>query len=227
LRDQSIVRDDWHLSDLYFTFRKPLPASIDDTLTAIPKRQRAEVRKGINADLTFITNSDLASFYPVYTSSIRDLGSPGFHRRFYQSLLEVFGDRAEVATALHQGQPMSSVINFYFKNQVLLYYGGNLPQARELRSAQFLYWQIMNHALERGAGVFDFGRSMRDTGTYNFKKNWKFEAQPLHYHYFPINSKVPEIRPDNPTYARASRAWSHLPLPVAKLIGPFVARAIV
>jgi FemAB-related protein (PEP-CTERM system-associated) len=227
LRDQSITRESWSLNDLYYTFRKPLPAPGEDTLLAIPTKQRAEVRKGIKAGLTFATSASTDEFYPVYSTSNRNLGSPGFRPGFYASLLKAFAGQAEVATAYHDGMPVSSVINFYFADQVLLYYGGGLEVARDLRSTQYLYWQVMNHALERGAQIFDFGRSMHNTGAYNFKRYWKFDPQPLHYHYYPVEGALPDLHPDKPVYSLAARAWAKLPLPVHQRLGPLVARAIV
>ena len=44
-----------------------------------------------------------------------------------------------------------------------------------------MYWELMRRACERGLKVFDFGRSKRGTGSFDFKKNWGFEATPLVY----------------------------------------------
>ena len=227
LRDQGYQREGWCLNNLYYTFRKPLPKGDEDTLLAIPNKQRAEVRKGIKAGLEFTTYPDVAEFYSVYSRSVRNLGSPGFTLDYYQSLIDGFGSQAEVAAATLDGQPISAVINFYYKDQVLMYYGGGLPEARTLRSTQYLYWQVMQNARDRGAEFFDFGRSMADSGTFNFKRYWKFEPEPLHYHYYPITGKTPDINPQKPVFALASRAWSKLPLTIAQKLGPTVARAIV
>ena len=50
-----------------------------------------------------------------------------------------------------------------------------------------------------GLRVFDYGRSKRGTGSFDFKKNWGFEPQPLHYEYLLVKGKrVPEHNPLNP-----------------------------
>ena len=41
----------------------------------------------------------------------------------------------------------------------------------------------MRRACERGVRVFDYGRSKRGTGSFDFKKNWGFEPAPLAYEY--------------------------------------------
>src|SRR6185436_1503220 len=43
--------DDWPRQDLYVTFRKPILADPEANMSAIPRKQRAMVRKGIKAGL--------------------------------------------------------------------------------------------------------------------------------------------------------------------------------
>ena len=222
MRDLHQQREGYVLRDSYASFRKILPERIDHTLKAIPVKQRAEIRKGINAGVS----RNLDEFFSIYSTSVRNLGSPVFRRSYYQSLLDVFGDQAEIITAYADGVGISSVMIFWFRDEVLLYYGGSLPAARELRSTQFMYWDVMNQAVERGTRLFDFGRSIKDTGTYRFKKLWGFEPGQLSYNYHLVRAATaPDLRPDN--FRMLTNLWSHLPLPLANRLGPFAARLIV
>ena len=74
------------------------------------------------------------------------------------------------------GAPVSSVLSFYFRDEVLPYYAGDHERARALAANDFKYWDLMRRAVERGVRVFDYGRSKRGTGSFDFKKNWGFEA---------------------------------------------------
>ena len=76
-----------------------------------------------------------------------------------------------------QGKPVSGVLSFYFRGEVLPYYAGDLVNARELAANDFKYWELMRRACERGCKIFDYGRSKRDSGSFDFKKNWGFEAE--------------------------------------------------
>ena len=99
--------------------------------------------------------------------------------------------------------------------------------ARVLSDNDFMYWSLMKHAVERGARVFDFGRSKVGTGSYRFKKHWGFEEQPLHYRYIPIRKETkPNITPTNPKYQLMINMWKRMPLSVANTIGPMIARRI-
>ena len=82
-------------------------------------------------------------------------------------------------------------------------------------------------AADRGAEVFDFGRSIKGTGAYAFKKNWGFEPEPLPYAYYLVRARrPPNITPSNPSLRFLSRAWAHLPLSVANRLGPMVVSAL-
>ena len=138
----------------------------------------------------------------------------------------MFGDDCEVLTVLSpQGEAVSGVLSFYFRDEVLPYYAGDLPAARELAANDFKYWELMRRACEGGVRVFDYGRSKRGTGSFDFKKNWGFEPAPLHYEYQLFRrDTVPQNNPSNPKYQRAIEAWRKLPRGVVNAIGPLLAR---
>jgi hypothetical protein len=88
-----------------------------------------------------------------------------------------------------------------------------------------MYWEIMEHARLRGIRIFDYGRSKRGTGSFEFKEHWGFEPQPLFYEYYLVKaSAVPNLSPTNPKYERFIRLWRRLPLKVTWLVGPPLAK---
>ena len=85
----------------------------------------------------------------------------------------------------------------------------------------------MRRACERGCRLFDFGRSKRGTGAFDFKKNWGFPAEALAYQYIlRRGDKPPDNNPLNPKFQLFVKAWKRLPLPVANLIGPHIVRQL-
>ncbi|HKJ87866.1 MAG TPA: FemAB family XrtA/PEP-CTERM system-associated protein [Gammaproteobacteria bacterium] len=209
----------------YVNFRRVLDADPETNFKAIPRKQRAVVRKGMEAGLEGVLDDDLERFFPLYAESVRNLGTPIFPRRYLEKLREVFGEDCEVLTVEHRGRPVSSVMTFYFRDEVLPYYGGGGPEARHHKANDFMYWDLMRRATERGYGVFDFGRSKRDTGSYRFKKHWGFEPEPLAYEYHLVKAReVPDVSPANPRYRMLVEGWKRLPLPVSRVLGPMIAR---
>ena len=218
---------DWAHSDLYVTFRKPIDPDVERNLNEIPRKQRAMVRKGIKAGLKGEVDTGVERFFAAYSHSVHRLGTPVFSKRYFQILREVFGVDCEVLTVTQDQDLVSSVMSFYFRDEVLPYYGGGTDKAREVAGNDFMYWDLMRRACERGMRVFDYGRSKRGTGSFDFKKNWGFEPQPLHYEYKLIRGKrVPDVNPLNPKYRLAIKLWQRLPLALANRIGPHIAKSL-
>lgn len=215
------------IKNLYVTFRKALAPDPEENFKAIPRKQRAMVRKGIQAGLKSVIDDDVDRFYEVYAESVRNLGTPVFAKHYFQQLKRSFGEDCEILVIEHQGSAVAGVMNFYFRDQVLPYYGGGTAAARSLKANDFMYWEVMRRAVEKGVGIFDFGRSKKGTGSYRFKTHWGFEPQPLCYEYELIRAQsVPDINPLNPKYQLFIKAWQKLPLSVSKLIGPWLARSL-
>lgn len=213
---------------LYATFRRPITGDAEADMKSVPRKQRAMVRKGIQNGLTSITDADTDRLHAIYAESVRNLGTPVFSRRYFRLLAQVFGDALDVVTVLHEATPVASVMNFHFREEVLPYYGGGTPEARRLAANDFMYWEVMRRAgSERGARLFDFGRSKQGTGAFEFKQHWGFTPQPLHYAYqLGAGARLPEHNPANPKYRLMIAAWRRMPLPLAKLLGPPIVRGL-
>jgi FemAB-related protein (PEP-CTERM system-associated) len=225
MRNRRELHSGWPEKSLYCTFIREFGPDSEQNMLAIPRKQRAMVRKGIQRALQVRHDADVDDLYRMYSESVRNLGTPVFGKRYLTALREIFGDDAQVLTVLHEGHPVSSVLSFRFRDQILPYYGGGSSAARSVAGNDFMYWAVMERAREDGLRVFDFGRSKRDTGAFDFKKNWGFEPQQLHYQYYLVKSRhIPDLSPKNPRYERIIKMWRKLPVGIANILGPFVAK---
>jgi FemAB-related protein (PEP-CTERM system-associated) len=214
-------------SGLYFIFRRPLAADVEANLKAIPHTRRRMIRVARDNGLSSVVDETVDRLHHVYAESVRQLGTPVFARRYFRLLKEEFRSACDVVTVLHGERPIASVMNFYFRDEVMTYYGGGLREARNLAANDFMYWEVMRRASERGVRVFDFGRSKTGTGAFNFKCNWGFKPVPLIYEFLPLKMKeIPDINPLNPRYRMAINLWRRLPLSVTKALGPSIVRSI-
>lgn len=218
---------EWEAKDLYVSFRKEIDPDSEANMLAIPRKQRAMVRKGIKAELTSEIDEGTERFFKAYSTSVHRLGTPVFSRRYFEILKEEFGSECEVLTITKNNELIASVLSFYFRDEVMPYYGGGTDAARAVAGNDFMYWELMRRSCERGYRIFDFGRSKRGTGSFDFKKNWGFEPTQLYYEYKVINGKgVPDHNPLNPKYQMFIKLWKKLPLPVANIIGPHIVRGL-
>jgi FemAB-related protein (PEP-CTERM system-associated) len=220
---------DWTLrSDSHCGFVRPLAADHEAQMLAIPRKQRAEVRKGLDQDLAIAVGTsadDRAAHYAVYAESVRNLGTPVFPRALFDAVLDELD--ADVLTVRHRGVAVSSVLSLYHGGAVLPYWGGGTRAARGLRANDRMYFELMRHAGARGCTRFDFGRSKTASGAYFFKKNWGFEPEPLSYSSW--TAPGAQRRDADPTSARHAlriAMWKALPLPLATRLGPPVARGL-
>jgi FemAB-related protein (PEP-CTERM system-associated) len=228
LRNRVPREPGWPRQDLYVTFRKALAPEPEANLLAVPRKQRAMVRKGAKHGLASEIDATPARFFRLYADNMRRHGTPPQPQRYFATLLDVFGRDAEVLTVVDAGgRPVSSVLSFYFRDEVLPYYAGDGVAARDLAANDFKYWELMRRACARGCRVFDYGRSKRGTGSFDFKRNWGFEPEPLHYEFaLARGGRIPEHNPLNPKYRALIALWRRLPLPVANRLGPFLARSL-
>jgi FemAB-related protein (PEP-CTERM system-associated) len=225
-RSIDATHPEWAHRHLYVTFRKEIFSDVEKNLLAIPRKQRAMVRKGIKAGLRSEIDGNVERFFSLFSDNVHRHGTPALPKRYFQLLSEVFGKDCEVLTVLGaSNRPLSSVLTFYFRNEVLPYYAGDDVSGRELAANDFKYWELMRRATERGCGLFDYGRSKIDTGPYSFKRNWGFEPTPLNYEYQLYHStSVPDHNPLNPKYRLFIKAWKAMPLTLANLIGPYIVK---
>ena len=224
-------RTGWTIQqDSHCGFVQPLAADDAAQLTQIPRKQRAEVRKGLSADLTVAVGTgpaDRSAHYAVYAESVRNLGTPVFPASLFDAVLDEFGDAADILTVWSGTHPVASVLSLYHDGAVLPYWGGGTRAARRLRANDRMYYELMLHARRRGCSQFDFGRSKTNSGAYDFKRNWGFEPEPLSYaQWTAAGAAVRDADPSSARHSARIAVWKRLPLRLTNLVGPMIARGL-
>jgi FemAB-related protein (PEP-CTERM system-associated) len=206
---------------LYFGFVRDIPEGEEGILNAIPRKQRAEVRRALANGLEVSVGDDVTTHYRVYAESVRNLGTPVFPRGLFEAALETLD--ADILTISKDGEALASVLSLYLGGTCYPYWGGGTRAARAARANELLYFALMRHARARGCTRFDFGRSKAGTGAFAFKKNWGFEPKPLVY---AVKGEGREVNPLSPRYRLQVAAWKRLPLWLANRLGPPIARGL-
>jgi FemAB-related protein (PEP-CTERM system-associated) len=212
----------------YVTFTQSIGPDERAILESIPRKTRYMVRKALEKDLkTRHQVSDPTTFADLYSRNLRKLGTPSFPTRFFQTLLENFRGMADIREVMLGDKVVAAVLSFYFSDQVLPYYGASDPQFNTLAPNNFMYFDLMRWGGQNGYSIFDFGRSKKVKGSYDFKSHWGMMERELPYELMLIKRKqIPNYTPTNPVFQLPILCWQRLPLSVTRILGPLLVRLV-
>jgi FemAB-related protein (PEP-CTERM system-associated) len=218
------------IKNLYYTFRREIYPDIGENMKSIPRKSRRMIRLGEKNNLKYIFGQEnfLRAFYDIFARSYHYLGTPIFPEKFLRQLMKEFQNQCNVLIINNsKGKNIAGVMSFFYKKELLPFYAGSLFKYRNLAPNDFMYWQLMKYGCENGYSIFDFGRSKINTGSFDFKRHWGFEPEPLFYQFF-LNciKEIPNISPMNPRYRKSIYIWQKLPFWSTKLIGPKIVKYI-
>jgi FemAB-related protein (PEP-CTERM system-associated) len=207
----------FHANQLYVTFTGPLVPDSAANLKRLPKDTRYMIRKAEKAGLRVQRE--------LFAQSMHRLGTPVFPRALFRNIVDEFPDQTQLMLVYKEQAAVTGVLSFFFRDTVLPYYAGATSEGARLAANNFMYWELMRWAGERGYHTFDFGRSKKGTGAFAFKSQWNMNAEELDYQVFLVKRKtVPNFSPLNPKFEMAIRFWQNLPFPLTKLLGPSAVR---
>jgi FemAB-related protein (PEP-CTERM system-associated) len=207
--------------DLYVTLTQDLSAGPDKLMQSLPRDTRYMVRKSLKAGLEWTSEISLDEFYDIYACSLHRLGTPVFSKNWFRLLQSEFGKQCRLYGVRKGRTAIAGVLSFYFRDQVLPYYAGALPENYKDAPNNFMYWSLICQSCSEGLRTFDFGRSKRGTGACNFKSSWGMEVSPLHYRYVLVRAKeVPKMSPVDKKFQLPIAVWKRLPLGLTKVVGP-------
>lgn len=210
----------------HVTYTQDLGGGGDAILGAIPRKTRHTVRKALA--LPFSTRrqeTDYAAFENLYSENLQRLGTPSFPPEHFERLIANFGRGVDIREVRLGGDVVAAVMSFYFRDQVLPYYGAAALRCKALAPTSYMYFDLMRWAAENGFRTFDFGRSSRDSGASNFKAHWGMKERVLPYERLLVKGKeLPLHNPDTFHFRTAKKLWRSLPLRVARALGPKVVR---
>lgn len=202
-------------TDLYATFLGDLPQRADEVLARMPKRARAEARKARERHGLELCEGRwcIEDLIRLFHRNKRELGSPALPPNLFRALAAEFGSRVVVHLVRRGEEPLAAVMSFRFRGTLMAFYSGTAEAAdREYSASNFMYMALQEWAVREGFAHFDFGRSRRDSGAFQFKKHQGFEARPLHYRFRLVRDReVPRMNPSNPRTKPLRDAWRRLP----------------
>lgn len=220
------LRTGFHANPRYATFTLTLVPDTEAIYKAFPKDIRYMIRKGEKAGLRVQRGFEqLDTFYRLMTINLRRLGTPAFPRALFQNLIEEYPNQIDLTVVYSGDEPLAGGMSFFFREWMQPYYIGSKAEAKSLAANNFLWWELIKLAATTGHNTFDFGRSKKKSGNFDFKKKWNPRVEPLDYQVRLIRRKeAPNFSPANPKFRLATALWQRLPLGLTRMIGPRVVR---
>ncbi len=213
--------------DLYVTFTQYLSPGPEKLMQGLPRDTRYAVRKSMKAGLEWTEDLSTDEFYEIYARSVHRLGTPVFSRSLFHFLRSEFGKQARIFGVRKGNTAIAGVLCFYFRDQVLPYYGGALSEYYRDSPNNFMYWNLIAQSCKEGIREFDFGRSKQGTGSFQFKSAWSMQVTELPYRYHLVRAKeVPRMSPVDKKFQLPVAAWKRMPYPWTKVLGPLATRWI-
>jgi len=212
----------------FVTFKLRIEDNEQQQWQNLDAKMKNLIRKGQKQDLKVsFGQKHLQSLCKIISTRMLELGTPYYGNNFFKQILLKFPQTTEIITLSRNDIPISAGLLFSFKNILYVPFAGSLSRYFDLSPNNLLYWEIIKYAIQKKLEYLDFGRSSRNSGTFEFKRKWGGTSVPLHYSYW-LNTikKPPEINQKTDLYRLLSRCWRLLPLPIANKFGPNLIRLV-
>ena len=208
--------------------RLALPNTSEQLWADFDPKVRNQIRKGEKSGLVVFWGGLelLDEFYSVFARNMRDLGTPVFGRKLFDSILLEFAGNAEFCVVRSASRPVAAALLVHGPNTTEVPSASSLRSHNTTNANMLMYWHLLQRAISRGQQVFDFGRSSRDSNTFRFKKQWDAQPEPAAWQYYVREGSVSDMRIESGKYDRLVRIWRRLPMPVTRWIGPAIVRRI-
>ena len=209
--------------------RLALPDDSEALWDGFSPKVRNQVRKAEKSGLDVQTGGLelLNQLYRVYSTNMRDLGSPSHSRSFLTAVLDAFSDSSKVFCVTLNGKTIGAGMTLSDGDTMEIPWASSLRQHNTLCVNHRLYWSILREACESGFKWFHFGRSTVDSGTYRFKRQWG--AEPHTLHWYEVDARSGEfvgVERNEESFGLGRRMWTKLPLSIARRLGPRIVRHV-
>jgi serine/alanine adding enzyme len=209
-----------------------LPDSERDLFQTFKSKLRSQINRPQKEGMTAVIGGEelLDHFYAVFSTNMRDLGSPVHSRKFFSQMFRVFHPQLKTGIVYSKSNPVAAGIVFCFRKTVEIPWASSLKEYNKQSPNMLLYWSFLEYATRQKAIQFDFGRSTPGEGTYRFKEQWGSRPQPLLWYVWEESTRSSErstaSREKDRVPEFAIFLWSRMPVFLTNRIGPRIRKNI-
>lgn len=223
--------DNWIQHPVYKTYLIDLNLSPDDLLKKFSSDHRNHIRKSLKKgfQIRFGHLDLLDDAYEAIAKSMHELGSPYHSKTYLRKMAERLGDTLEFAVTYDSHGKIVGGGVFIVQDKTIFNLHANVLRfARSNYAGEFLYWSVIEHAINKGLSTFDLGRSLIGSGNDIFKSKWAPQKKLLSYWYWLAKgNEVPSLNQKSPKFQFAVAVWKRLPSFVVRMLGAYVIRGLV
>jgi hypothetical protein len=175
-----------HSTHAYCLHQIDLRPDLDDLFSNCHKNStQRKIRRAEREGLRYEEGQSapiLNCFYDLLLLTRRRHGIPPQPMRWFQNLIEGFGQALKIRVAFRNQQPVAAILTLRYKDTMLYKYGCSDAQFHALGGMHLLLWRSIHEAKEDGLCLFDLGRSdWEDSGLITFKDRWGARRSVLTY----------------------------------------------
>jgi serine/alanine adding enzyme len=183
-----------------------------------PRKEGMEARFG---------PEQVPAFYEVFARHMRDLGTPVLPLALFERIAAVFDGRVLFGAVYRGDEPVAAGCGFTWRDELEITWAAALREHARAAPNMLLYWAFIERAIEQGVRTFNFGRSTPGAGTHRFKLQWGGVDAPLPWLQWSRRGLAATPSPDGSGVFRlATAAWQRVPMPIARRLGPPLARRL-
>jgi FemAB-related protein (PEP-CTERM system-associated) len=211
------------------TVHLPLPSSTEELWErTIRAKLRSQIRRPSKEGMTFRSGvTELDAFYRVFARNMRDLGTPVLPRAFFEQASSAFGSAVIFAAVYSEtGIPVAAACCLEWRNEIEVTWASSLREFNRQSPNMLVYFRLMEDAVRRGVGTFNFGRCTAGGSTHRFKQQWGGHDVSLPWPSWSADETAGVPSADRPLFQLAVEVWKRLPLAVANRAGPALARLL-
>jgi hypothetical protein len=121
------------------------------------------------------------------------------------------------------GRVVGAAVCLFFRDTIMVPWVSSLREAFSLCPNFVLYWEVIRFGCENGHRTLDLGRSFKNAGTHEFKRQWGALDHTLPWISIDTTPGAPpSVDRDASRFAPMIAAWKRLPVPVANVVGPWI-----
>jgi FemAB-related protein (PEP-CTERM system-associated) len=210
-------------TNLYVTSILELGDTPENTVQKMTRNKRKTIYKSQRKNLKIkFYNKDeqrFYDFYEIYMKNMKRLGTPHHGEKFFRNILKY--TNSDIACVYMKDKCCYGAVVAFFKDILIDFMSSALIEYRSYYVTDFGIWNLILKAHKLNYKYIDFGRSIKDSENWEFKRRWGAETIPLNYCY-PLSQKLNPSKLQPSKYGNFAKMWSKLPLKVTKVIGPIV-----